>query len=71
MKYTYRIYREVWLDVDVEADNEDEAQLRFEEIEESGELNDDFRDFVLEEDTVVAEVWEGGVENGLCIYSYM
>ena len=69
MKYRYRVYRTAWVDIEIEAGNEDAAQAEYEELESGGWLNDDFRDAVLEEESNVAEVWEGGIEEGLCIYS--
>lgn len=69
MKYVYKVYRTAWAYIEIEAENEDAAQAEYEELESEGWLNDDFRDAVLEEESNVAEVWEGGIEEGLCIYS--
>lgn len=68
MIYTYRIHRDVWIDVEIEADDEDCADHAFGNMEECGELNYQWRDEVLETFTEVAEVWEGGIDEGTCIY---
>lgn len=68
MKYEYLVRREVWISVRIDAPDEDSAQEAYEAMEESGELNYRWRDEVLETDSMVAEVWEGGIEDGLCIY---
>ena len=69
MKYTYLLHRECWIEVEIEAENEDEAQSKYEDLEWSGELNDEFRNEILEHDIMVDEVWEGGINDGVCIYS--
>ena len=67
MKYTYLVHRDVWIDVEIEAEDEDAADEAYSSMVDNGGLNDRFRDEVLESDTEVAEVWEGGYE-GICIY---
>ena len=69
MKYTYRLHRCVWLDVDIEADDEDCADHALSCMLEEGELNDRWRNEVLETENEVAEVWEGGIDDGIRIYS--
>lgn len=69
MKYTYRVHRDVWADIEIEADDEDCADHAFSCMEESGEVTDILRDELLEAFTEVAEVWEGGVGEGIRIYS--
>jgi len=68
-KYTYVLHRCVFISVDIEAGSKDEAQEKYEEMSLSGELNDRWRDEVLESDEEVAEVWDGGADDGICIYS--
>ena len=69
MKYTYRLHRCVWIDIDIEAPDEDSAQEAYEDMVFNGELNDRWRDAVLETEEEVAEVWDGGIDEGVCIYS--
>lgn len=68
-KYVYRLHRDVWLDVEVEADDEASADDAFEEELFNCSLNDRWRDGILEAESEIAEVWEGGIGNGVCIYS--
>jgi len=67
-KYEYVLHRCVYINVVIEADDEDSAQEAYERMCENGELNDRWRDEVLETDEEVAEVWDGGIEDGICIY---
>lgn len=68
-KYEYVLHRCVYISVVIEADDEDSAQEVYERMSENGELNDRWRDAVLETDEEVAEVWDGGVDDGFCIYT--
>ena len=67
-KYEYVLHRCVYISVVIEADDEDSAQEVYERMSENGELNDRWRDAVLETYEEVAEVWDGGVDDGVCIY---
>ena len=69
MLYTYCIHRTAYVTVDIEADDEDAADVAFNRMNEDGDLNDSFRSSVLEADTCVDKVWEGGVDDGMCIYN--
>lgn len=69
MTYTYRLHRCVWVDVDIEAPDASSAQEAYENMAFDGELNDRWRDAVLETEEEVAEVWDGGIDEGVCIYS--
>lgn len=65
MKFNYTAHRDCWITVEIDARDEHEAQEAFEQMEFDGELNDRFRDEVLEAVTEVAEVWQ----DDRCIYS--
>ena len=65
MNYTYSVYRKVWTDIDIEAESEEEAQEKFEEMESNGDITDLLRDELLEAFTEVEEI----LEDGVCIYS--
>ena len=67
-KYEYVLHRCVYISVVIEADDEDSAQEVYERMSENGELNYRWRDAVLETYEEVAEVWDGGVDDGVCIY---
>ena len=67
-KYEYVLHRCVYISVVIEADDEDSAQEIYERMSENGELNYRWRDAVLETYEEIAEVWDGGGDDGVCIY---
>jgi len=60
MKYTYLVHRDVWIEVEIDAEDEDAAQEEYERMSNCGELDSQWRDEALVTESEVAEVRENG-----------